>query len=353
MFKPFSPPAQWVILLLLTVAITAPIYAIAFPGALLIGPMASGIIAALNGANINVHVRVYQCAQAMIGCMIAATLTPEIFNMFSFEWQIFLGVILSSLVMSCIIGWTICRWQIMPGTSGIWGMTPGAASAMVVMASIYGADVRLVAFMQYLRVICVALATSLAAHFFSDTEAHSLAFASAWFVLPDGVHFAETLLLIAIGASMGWLLKIPSGVMLLPLTLGAALNMLGIITIEMPMWLRAIAFATIGWVIGLRFTKRVLLYVIRAIPKILLSIFVLMLFCAGLAVFVSRTLNVDLLTAFLATSPGGADVMLVIAASTHVDLEFVMGLQIARLIIVLILAPPLARQIAKRFQKSR
>ena len=35
------------------------------------------------------------------------------------------------------------------------GGSAGAASAMVVMAEAFGADARLVAFMQYLRVVCV------------------------------------------------------------------------------------------------------------------------------------------------------------------------------------------------------
>lgn len=353
MLKSFSSPAQWLILFLLTPMVTAALYAISLPGALLIGPMAAAIIVALNGGRIGVHVRVYQCAQAVIGCMIAATLTPVVLSSFLHDWPVFVGVTLASLLVSLAIGWALSYWKVMPGSTGIWGTTPGAASAMVVMAGIYGADVRLVAFMQYLRVICVAVAASLAAHFFADAEAHPLTVAHTWWSLPNGVYFAETLLLIAAGAAMGWLLKIPSGVMLLPLTLGSALNLTGIITIELPMWFQAGAFAVIGWVIGLRFTKRVLLYALHALPKILLSIFALMIFCAGLAVFVARALDIDLLTAFLATSPGGADVMLVIAASTHVNLGFVMGLQIARLIIVLLLGPPLARLMARRFSQAK
>ena len=40
----------------------------------------------------------------------------------------------------------------LPGTTAVWGSSPGAATAMVLMAEAFGADARLVAFMQYLRV---------------------------------------------------------------------------------------------------------------------------------------------------------------------------------------------------------
>ena len=50
----------------------------------------------------------------------------------------------------------------------------------------------------------------------------------------------------------------------------------------------------------------------------------------------SRTLGIDPLTAYLATSPGGMDsVAIIAAASDRVDISFVMALQTARFLIVL------------------
>jgi uncharacterized membrane protein AbrB (regulator of aidB expression) len=63
----------------------------------------------------------------------------------------------------------------------------------------------------------------------------------------------------------------------------------------------------------------------------------------------SRMLGIDPLTAYLATSPGGMDsVAIIAAASNRVDLSFVMALQTARFVFVLIGGPPLARLIAGR-----
>jgi uncharacterized membrane protein AbrB (regulator of aidB expression) len=46
-------------------------------------------------------------------------------------------------------------------------------------------------------------------------------------------------------------------------------------------------------------------------------------------------------------SPGGADSVAIIAASSNVDLPFVMARQTARFILVLLVGPTLARTVAK------
>jgi uncharacterized membrane protein AbrB (regulator of aidB expression) len=59
--------------------------------------------------------------------------------------------------------------------------------------------------------------------------------------------------------------------------------------------------------------------------------------------------GIDPLTAYLATSPGGADSAAIIAASSgKADALFVMTMQMIRAIAVLFLGPPLAKFVARR-----
>ena len=71
-------------------------------------------------------------------------------------------------------------------------------------------------------------------------------------------------------------------------------------------------------------------------------------FCAGLAFVLTKILGIDALTTYLATSPGGMDSVAIIAASSKVDMSFVMALQTIRFIIVLVVGPPMARFIAQK-----
>ena len=69
--------------------------------------------------------------------------------------------------------------------------------------------------------------------------------------------------------------------------------------------------------------------------------------CGGLAFALHEAAGTDALTAYLATSPGGADAVAIIAASSPVDIPFVMAMQVGRLLLVILIGPSLARMIAR------
>ena len=239
----------------------------------------------------------------------------------------------------------------MPGTTSVWGSSPGAAAAMVIMAAEFGADARLVAFMQYFRVACVAGLASVIAAVWTHTTgtAHP---ATEWFLAVHWEAFGETLLVAGLCATAGRFLRIPSGPMVLTLLFGFVLHLLGAIEIELPKWLLAGTFALLGWSVGLQFTPAILAHAVRAIPKILPSVTLLIAFCGGLAFVLTRTLGIDALPAYLATSPGGMDSIAIIAASTHVNVPFVMALQTIRFLIIVMAGPHLARLVARHMQIS-
>jgi uncharacterized protein len=84
------------------------------------------------------------------------------------------------------------------------------------------------------------------------------------------------------------------------------------------------------------------------LPQIVGSVIALMAFCGGMAWLLSHELGVDPLTAYLATSPGGMDsIAIIAAASDRVDISFVMALQSARLLVVLLLGPWLTKLVAR------
>ncbi len=69
--------------------------------------------------------------------------------------------------------------------------------------------------------------------------------------------------------------------------------------LQMPEWLLALAYALIGWSVGLRFTRPIFKLALSTLPQMLLSIFGLMLLCGGLAWMLTRVLHIDLMTAAL------------------------------------------------------
>lgn len=336
---------QWAVLAALSAVLTAALETTGLPAALLLGPMAGGIAVAVTGGTIRLPFAPYAGAQALVGCLIAGAITPAILATFGRDWPLFVTVVGSTLALSCLLGWAFGRFHVMPGTTGIWGVLPGGATAMMVMSEAFGADARLVAVMHYMRVVSVATIASLIARFIGHGGAGGPE--TVWFAPIHAGPLAETLAIAAGGAWIGWRLRLPAGGLLVPLVLGAALHLAGLVTFELPEWLLAAGYAMIGWSIGLRFTRPVLLHAVRAVPAIALSIATLIGFSVLLAFVLNRTLGIAPLTAYLSTSPGGLDSVAIIAASSPVDLPFVMALQTVRFTLVILLGPPLARLVAR------
>jgi membrane AbrB-like protein len=316
------------------------------PAALMLGPLLAGIVVESMQASIRLPRLPFSLAQGIIGCLVAEAMTPAIVHSFALHWPFFLAIVFIMILFNCSLGWAISTLGILPGTAAIWGLLPGAASAMMIMAEGYGADSRLVAFMQYMRVVIVAVLASMVARFWVHTTA--MVVQDVWFPALHWLPFLETLAIILGGIVIGHLSRLPAGMLLVPLFAGAALHLSGLVEIELPRWLLAAGYVCIGWQTGLRFTRDVLAHAVRALPAIAVSIMTVIAFCGGIACVLVKLFGIDPLTAYLATSPGGVNAVAIIAASTKVDVPFVMALQSVRLLLVLFIGPVLSRFAASR-----
>ena len=336
---------QWGALLIATLVFVPVLRLIGLPAALLLGSMAAAALLASFHGKVRIPAWSFILAQSVVGCLIARAIGSASTTEMARQWPIFVTGILTVMAFGAALGVLLARWKVLPGTTAVWGSSPGGATAMVLMAEAYGADVRLVAVMQYLRVAIVGLLASLVARTWGGSGAALPA--TDWFpALPLGP-FLMTLALIGGGAVIGVKSKIPAGAMLAPMFIGAALSASHVVTVTLPPWLLAVCYALVGWSIGLRFTRPMMAYAARQLPRILASILTLIALCGALAYALHVVEGTDPLTAYLATSPGGADSVAIIAASSKVDLPFVMTMQIGRAIVAILIGPSLARILAR------
>nr|WP_287246324.1 AbrB family transcriptional regulator [Mesorhizobium sp.] len=263
---------QWLALLIFSMLFAGALEFGALPAALLIGPMLAAILAGANGATVRVPQPLFGAAQAIVGCLVAASISADIFPLFYKEWPLFLGVVVATVAASSLLGWLISRWRILPGTTAVWGSSPGAATAMVLMAGAFGADQRLVAFMQYLRVILVSMTAALVARV--DTSGIEIP-AIIWFPPIDPIAFAATIGVALVGSLIGKLFRLPSPFFLGTFIFGTAVHLGLGVTMQLPPWLLALFYTMIGWTIGLNFTRAILRHATRALPQIVGSIIIL------------------------------------------------------------------------------
>jgi len=344
-FKTFR---LWLALVAASAVLGFLLHAAGFPAAFLIGPMLVGMAFAVRGARLYVPRPILLSAQAIIGCLIARALDPSILRAIADDWLAILLVVATTIVASTFAGWMIARTHLLPGTTAAWGCSPGAATGMVAMAEEFGADPRLVAFMQFLRVTMVMIAAMLVSRLVFGVVAadHAPGAAVQPFMeqLPD---LAATLAVAAGGGIAARLLPVPSGGVFVPLIVAAVLQGTGVMTITLPPWLLIAAFSLIGWWVGLRFARETVLYALRAMPVMLVGIFSLILLCGLSAAMLVWLVGTDPLTAFLATTPGGLDAIAIIAVGSNADLSFVLALQTVRLFVVILTGPILAKLICR------
>jgi len=342
-----APPAlTWSALLVASLACIMPLQLLHIPAAMLLGAMAAAIGVAVLEGGLAVPFWPFALAQSLIGCLVARSIGPAILGTILHRWPLFLAGVSSVLIVSTSLGALLARWKVLPGTTAVWGSAPGAATVMVLMSEGFGGDPRLVAYMQFLRVMLVALVASLVARLWVGAHAGADA-VIVWFPPLATVPLVGTIALAVGGAVLGAKSKLPAGPLLLPLLVGMTLSSTHAMTITLPPWLMAGCYTLIGWAIGLRFTRDIVRYTARTLPKILASTLTLIALCAVMAWILHVAVGTDPLTAYLATSPGGADSVAIIAASSPVDVPFVMAMQMTRFILVLLLGPPVARAVAR------
>lgn len=339
------PASQWTLLAGATVAADIGLTLVHAPAALLLGPLVCAIVFGVLGAAVRPPGVMRLASSTVIGCLVAVSLGGAIGPALLGHLPTFLLIGVSTLALSLGLGWSLARAGWFEGATSVWGMSPGGAASMIALAQETGADVRTVAMMQYFRVLLVAAAAIGLSHVASP-GAHA-APAKVWLGEVDPRGLAETAILAVAGALLARALKFPAGVFLIPGLSGAVLMKLGWMHPQVPPLLGAMAYAVVGWNIGLSFTPASLAHSARAMPRIVGSTLVLIALCGLSGFAISRVFGVDPLTGYLSTSPGGVDSILIIAASTRVDLPFILAAQVVRIILVLIIGPWAAAQVAR------
>lgn len=334
---------RWLALSLCAAVAGQALHAAEVPAGLFLGPMLVAIVFGVCGAGLRLHKKVFRFGQGCVGLLVAHTMTWSVLVSLASSWHLMLLATMLTVCLSALVGLGTVRFGGISGNTAAWGTAPGAASAMVAMAEDYGADSRLVATMQYVRVVCVVMVGALVSHLLGATAGVSQAITSA--PVMSHTDLALGLGVILMGVAAGAFL--PAGALLVPLLLGAALQLAGVLTITLPSELLAFGYAAIGCYIGLRFDRETLSYVWRRLPTMVIGALVLIMLCAALAWLLASLTGTDFLSMYLATSPGGLDAMAIIAVETNSDTGLVLAMQTLRLFGVILTGAFFAKQIIR------
>lgn len=314
------------------------------PDAALFGGLIAGLVRALSRpARIAVPRAANAAAQAVIGVSIGALVQLSTLTELGRHWLPVVLVTLGTLLLSLGAG-VLLRLQ--PGitpVTGAFSMIAGGASGITAMARDLGADERMVAVLQYLRVLLIVVLMPLTASaVYGAASAAGSGGAAGGPGWPVGVLF--TVGCCVVGYALARVAHVPVGALLGPMVVAAVVDLTGLSHgAQAPGFLQNAAFLVIGLQVGVSFTRESLRTVGRALPAALAIIVALIVACAGLGLLLSAATGAGELDAYLATTPGGMYAVLATATSNGADATFVLAVQVLRLFVMLLSAPLLAR----------
>lgn len=341
--------ARWVLLIAGTVALTFALAALGLPSpALIAGLVVATAFALLGWAPTAVPSPMSTAAQAVIGVVIGLLARPETLAGLAGSWLPVLLVSVGTLVVSMGAGLLLGLHRGVSPLTGMLALTAGGASGLVAISRELGGDVRIVAVVQYLRVGLITAAMPVVAVVAFDATASGVgpvpASGSPWYV---GLGVAVACC--AVGVPLGRLTRMPAGALLGPMVVALGISLAGwSFAAAPPALLVEPAYAVIGWLAGVRFTRESLRTVLGVVAPALALIALVVALCAGLGLALSALSGATALDGYLATTPGGVFAVSATAISSGVDVTFVVAVQVLRVLLMLLVAPVLARMVARR-----
>ncbi|WP_432509757.1 AbrB family transcriptional regulator [Kineococcus sp. SYSU DK001] len=340
--------AHVLVLLAATVVATGFLDRLGLPSPALFAGLAAGLVDALVSRRaVVLPARAGTAGQAVVGVTIGTLVQLSTLSALGEHWLPVLAVTVGTLALSLGTGWLLGRRRDVDAVTGAFALVAGGASGLVVIARQLGADERVVAVVQYVRVLLVVLSLPVVLNVVFDVRAAGAVGAAG----PADEWPAGIALVVVCGLAGPWLGRrahLPAHTLLGPLLLAALASLTGLTGgAGVPGPVQQVAYALIGLQIGLRFTRSSLVTVARVLPAALGLIVVGVLGSAALGVALSRATGLPLLDTYLATTPGGLYAVLAAAVGAGADATFVLSVQVLRLLVMLLAAPVLAKALSR------
>jgi membrane AbrB-like protein len=330
------------------------LWRLGLPASFLTGPLlVAAVFAVTSRPVIRFPLFIYRLAQSVIGVMLSFTITAKSLQTIVANWLPIATLVISMLALTTLIGIGLRRFaNLQPGTA-LLGALPGGAGEMIALSDSLGADVRLVTVMQYGRLLAILATISVVGHFAGAQAGggqHVTTVAPIYHAEP--LNYLISTIIALIGALVGVRFRIPAGTMIIPAVLAALAGILGIPAAPWPPLVMASAYLILGLQIGGNFDAAIVAQLRRLGWFILLSNLFLLGVSALLAVCLMPLLKIDLLSAYLAATPGGLDSVAVMATDLKADAALILAVHSLRLISVLVIGPYLVQAVAQRLNRQ-
>lgn len=322
------------------------------PIAWMLGPMAAGVVIAfLSGRVRQIPGGLQTGAQVILGISTGLTFPVEALGLLGSRFPALLIAILITGSVSLVNGWLLNRWAGVDRATGFLGSVPGAAAGMVAMSQEVGADARIVAVLQYLRLLTVAFLSPVLVEWslpeFAPSALTARPLSGTQGVLPAKASLPVLLLAGLIGLWFGRRVKIPSATFLGPLLMTLAVTWTGLVHGTLPRLFFTGAVLVIGVGVGIQFDWPTVRGLRLAALIAFAQVVALMAVCVALGYGLALTTGIGISTAILGTVPGAMEAQIAAAVTMGAEAPLVVSMQMIRVMIVIVTGPWIAKKLTR------
>ncbi|WP_225029177.1 AbrB family transcriptional regulator [Xinfangfangia pollutisoli] len=321
-------------------------WALHLPLPLLMGPMTACLIAALARAQLADMGAFGTYLRTFLGLAVGASITPDLVHKLPAMAGSLAFVPLFILAIACM-GYPLFRRVFGFDHPTAWyAAMPGGLQDMLVFGAEAGGDLRALSLIHATRVLAIVTLAPILMHWLWAVD---LTQAPGQ---PASSVGAEQIVILLVAGLVGWKAAERLGLfgasILGPMILAAILSLTGVIHARPPSEMIWAAQLFIGLSVGVKYTGITLREIRIDVGAGLLYAALLALLSLGFIELITQTGLAPGQEAFLAFLPGGQAEMVVIAIMTGADLAFVVSHHLLRLILVILLAPVVAKLVLRR-----
>lgn len=305
----------------------------------LIGAMTFTTVAAVSGLPLASSVRLRTLMVLVLGVLIGSAFTAEVVASMGAWIYTLLALLAFVIVAGAATQFLVQRFAGYDPVTAFFAAAPGGLTEMAIAGGQAGGDERVISLVHGVRIMVVVLTVPLGLRLLGDIDATGAAALphAALALTPGDVIVLATAGVV--GYAAGKVLALPAPQLTGPMLASAAAHVGGLTAATPPPELIALAQVIVGQTLGCRFVGVRLrevgntLLVAAAIALVLIAIAIVF------AAAASRILDVPFAPMMLALAPGGVTEMSLTALALNVDTAFVSTHHVARIAMVVVIAP--------------
>jgi len=310
--------------------------ALSFPAPFLTGPAMAVTLAGIAGIKTEaLPPRLREVVFVILGLTIGQGVTPDVLGAMQ-TWPVTLAALAGSLMaIIFIIPAILVRFWSMDQATAFLSSSPGHLSYVLGLSEGAKADLRTVSIVQSIRVLALTLLVPVAVTLVGQAPQPALEVPAETAPLPLFVMFV-------FAGFAGYLLqrlRLPAAYLIGGMLVSIVAHVTGLVSGVMSFWLVAVAFISLGGLIGSRFSGVTWLQLRHALGAGVLVTVLSVLLAAVFALVAHWVTGMDLIAILIAFAPGGLETMAAMSVILGIDPTFVASHHVARLLMLTVIVP--------------